>query len=224
MLPRSHGWVLNNVPLSYWNCCVGILPGLYWCLVIISRIIEAIHDSIDRKETLCGVFLPSQFGARKMIFHYAESEQMNLNTFATYSSELGLVEELTNLAGLNSWAKSWNLGWMSHTQRPTYPSQHMFSHLSPWTAQGGGRQRYSHHLVVGATLPRSRPPHPILWCPTPSFSSAGIYKARSNPGSKTVLWGGSITCSDCSYPPHPNMLSQCRKQSSVHLSGLTLRQ
>lgn len=37
-----------------------------------------------------------------MIFHYTESEQMNLNTFATYSSELGLGEELTNLAGLNS--------------------------------------------------------------------------------------------------------------------------
>lgn len=71
---------------------MGILPVLYGCLVIISRIIEAIHDSIDRKETLCGVFLLSQLGAHKMIFLYTESEQMNLNTFATYSSELGLGE------------------------------------------------------------------------------------------------------------------------------------
>lgn len=65
---------------------------------------------------------------------------------------------------------------MPHTQKLTYPSWHISSQLSPWTAQEEGRQSNSHHLVVGATPPDSYPPHPVLWCPALHFSQQEFTK------------------------------------------------
>ena len=188
MLPCCHGWVLNNVALSYLNWCMGVLPHLYGCLVIISRIIEAILWPLDCKETLYEVFLPFQLRAHKMIFHYSESEQMDLNTLAHIRFWVGLRRGGHWAAGVGSpggWGRCPTQGgW--HALQPMLPTSH------PEKSQDRDRWCYSQYLLVGAIPPSLSPHFPIHTLPSRSFPlpffPAKIFQARSNPGSNTVPW------------------------------------
>lgn len=156
-----------------------------------------------------------------MIFHYSESKQMNLNTFACIRFWIGLRREghqpgRSQLLKKNMKART----DVSHTETDACPSQHMLSHLQPWTAWRRGEAVLLSSPGGWSHPPPTTPLHALSSkaLPLPCFP-VGINKARPNPGSNTILWGESITCFDHSYPPHANMLSRYRKWSTAQWGG-----
>lgn len=167
MQPHFHKWVVNNVALSYGNCFMGILPHLYGCLVIISRIIEDIRWLHRSKRNNIWRFLPSQLAVHKVIFHYSESKQINLNIFACtkFWAELRTEVHWSGRSQFLKKKRSWE-GCPTHgnSDVPRSPAgaASPFA-LNHQTRRGG--HCYSQHLVMGNA---SLPPFPFSKpCPLP---------------------------------------------------------
>lgn len=203
MQPHFHKWVVNNVALSYGNCFMGILPHLYGCLVIISRIIEAIPWLHRSKRNNIWRFLPSQLVVHKVIFHYSESKQINLNIFACTKFWAELRREVhwcgrsQFLKKKRSWERCPTHG-DSDVPRSPAGAASPFA-LNPQTRRGG-------HVTLN-TWWWETPPFPPFPSPNPVLCppSLPLFPVRTQPGSNTNLWDGrgsgrEITCFDCSYP------------------------